>query len=631
MKLMLDTVKYNQKPEGKGIGVISKRIIKYPTDINIQELANKVEQGYSFCPAFLNTKVDGKLHRRIECWTSQQVICLDFDHEMKLDDAVQGFRNSAAFIYTTFNHSEDEHRFRVVFVLDRQVNDYGLYEYIMNDLMSKYNCDQSCKDGSRLFFGGKDIIELDYDNVLCVDYYIEQYHNYNNNNNHNHKLNNIHIWDNASTLGLDLNTLVPYMDALSPSHDEKHRYTNVSLIKIKDIQELRKRLNIGGETLFNTHEEVYDYLKKQDLGLFLELPHGNFHCIFHEDKTPSANIYLNKETGHYMYKCFGENCTFKHGTIIKCTERLIKGDKVTSLRFLRKVFNVGYHETEWQRDQKEIIEENMRYIRSDDFPLEYPVQYKLIKPYLENLHTFLSLAKENLPSEQYTEDQKLPIFYTTMRQFANLCAQKDPRRLVKKLALFAFMCYFYKLSEDEIPRQLLKKAKFDIMKKKDDSGRDVMNIHSFFQIESFSEEVMTRAEGYARAFYDNHLTMEAWGWELLYRTFGEDEANRVYPQLKKKKISEYSHESASEIEKVIRNYIENVGWTTEKEVLNSVELAIPSMAHKRRQLKKILSELLNKYELKREKLSKKLQGKLGIPDQINENGALCYPVIIYKE
>src|SRR5690606_13366431 len=157
---------------------------------------------------------------------------------------------------------------------------------------------------------------------------------------------------------------------------------------------------------------------------------------------------------------------------------------------------------------REIIDYNARYIRTEDFRNEYPVQYKLIKPYLEDLHTFLILAKDNLPPEHYTEEQKIPIFYATLKQFADLRGYKDHRRLTDRLALFAYLCYVYKLGEDEIPEKLLKQAKRELVKNKGD--RKVMNISSFFSIPSYSESIMTAAEEYAEKFYENNLTMSNW-------------------------------------------------------------------------------------------------------------------------
>ncbi|OPH61748.1 hypothetical protein BC351_00460 [Paenibacillus ferrarius] len=616
MELLLDIVEYKSKPSKEEVRKINYRILNHPNKVTVQQLANEILKGKTFIPALINKKVNGKLRRSINCWSSQEVICLDFDDGMTIENALIEFKDNAAFIYKTFNHTDKHHKFRVVFILDRVITNYNDFSNIMNELLSRYPmADRSCSDGSRMFYGGTEIMPINYNNRLEVSNYVDK-----DKNNYN--------GDNVSTLVLDLKHFTPYMDTLSPLDVNKPvKSSNLTYIRRMDLDSLHSVLN-PNELRVHTHEEVYDYVKKQNLSDFLGVTSGGyFSCIFHNDVTPSANIFQNSDTGHYMYKCFSTDCTFKFGTIMKCVERLLKCDKVSALRFLRKVYKVNYHETDWQKEQKEIIEENMRYVRSDDFKHEYPVQYKLMKPYLENLHTFLSLAKDNLPPEQYKEDQKLPLFYTTMKQFANLCSQKDPRRLVDRIGLFAFMCYLYKLKEDEVPKHLLKKAKFELVKNK---KRDVMNMHSFFMIESFSEEVMTRAEGYAQSFYDNHLTMSAWGWELLYRTFGEEEANRVYPQLKKKKITELSHNSAYEIDKAIRDFIAQRGWATEREVLDYVELEVKVDTYKNRQMKRMIGELLEKYGLKRKKLNNKLKEALSIPDLLNEDGNMCYPVIIYK-
>ena len=56
MKLMLDTIEYQRKPEGKGAGSISNRIIKNPVDISIEELAKSLGKGKTFIPAYFKRR-----------------------------------------------------------------------------------------------------------------------------------------------------------------------------------------------------------------------------------------------------------------------------------------------------------------------------------------------------------------------------------------------------------------------------------------------------------------------------------------------------------------------------------------------------------------------------------------------
>ena len=56
------------------------------------------------------------MRRAIENWESQQVIALDFDEGLTLEEALNEsyFKENAAFVYTTFSHTKEQHKFRVV-------------------------------------------------------------------------------------------------------------------------------------------------------------------------------------------------------------------------------------------------------------------------------------------------------------------------------------------------------------------------------------------------------------------------------------------------------------------------------------------------------------------------------------
>lgn len=117
--------------------------------------------------------------------------------------------------------------------------------------------------------------------------------------------------------------------------------------------------------------------------------------------------------------------------------------------------------------------------------------------------------------------------------------------------------------------------------------------------------------------------MSNWGWEMLYRTFGKEEADRVYPQLSKKRISEISHEHLSRIERILFQLIDDKGYAVEDDVVTKVDFEFGGAGYKKKQLKVCIGEIINKYELNRMRLNKKLKEKYGYKG----NG---YPYVILK-
>jgi hypothetical protein len=131
--------------------------------------------------------------------------------------------------------------------------------------------------------------------------------------------------------------------------------------------------------VLNSHKEVIDYLKKQDLKEYLGIKDKHFCCIFHDDQNPSANIYKDPKTGYWWYKCFSPKCGVTRD-IITITEKLLHCNTVKALKFLREKYNIVYAETDFQKEQKEILDENIRLLLDTDRLQEnYPETYKRIK------------------------------------------------------------------------------------------------------------------------------------------------------------------------------------------------------------------------------------------------------------
>lgn len=633
MKLMLDKTEYSSKPTNPG--VITNNIIKNPVDITPEELAQEIIKGKSFVPGYINTYVDGKLKRNIKCWTSQQIICLDFDNnknkQMSLSEAIEEFKDTAMFIYTTFSHNELHHKFRVVFSTDKIIENYSDYIIVINDLLNNYldYVDEQCKDGSRLFYGGNELYVLNYNNRLNTSDILTNYHAKTQNDKNLAKVEVIGV-----TNSKNIKNITTIGNTRNPQKEQKSDH--FELIKNKDIETLHNIIKPTPIT-FHTHEEVYDYLNKQDLTVFLGTYSDSFNCLFHNDKKPSAGIFVDGSNDHYIYKCFSSNCSFGAGKIRKCTERILQCDKVTALRFLRKVYMIDYYETEWQKHQKEILDENIRYLYSEDFKSEYPQLYSIIYRYLSDLMIVHEIAKNHLPAEGYSDEQIESLFFASLRHMNNVIGNakgvnlSGHKRITDRISLFTYLGLLFKLKEDEIPEFLLKQAKKQAMDNKlilKQSGylKDYksINLVSFYSIPSYSDNSLKYSTNKAVEYKENHFTMKGWSREMILRALGEEEANRIYPQMKNKKISELSKDVSLKIEESVLNYIDKHGYTTEELALKNVKLYfVGQNKFKHKQIKKILSEMLNKYDLIRVRLNKELKISLNI----NLEG---YPFVIIR-
>lgn len=164
VKVMLDRTLLSEKPQGAAIGAVQKRLANGGQEVSIGELATLLASGATFKPAYLNGTTN-------DTWESQSVFALDFDNGYTFVEAMekcQAFGIAPTFAYTSFSDGVDKdgtgakERFRLIFVTETVVTDARLRNAVQIALMTVFNeCDEACKDATRLFFGGRKLLYLD--------------------------------------------------------------------------------------------------------------------------------------------------------------------------------------------------------------------------------------------------------------------------------------------------------------------------------------------------------------------------------------------------------------------------------------------------------------------------------------
>ena len=106
--------------------------------------------GYAIAPAL---KSD---HRNEENFLSSELALIDIDEGMTLEDLAtfEFYQLYGAGYYTTPSHTENNHRFRLIYRLPGEVNDPNTMRMIYRGLLTIHGvADTSCKDSARLFYG----------------------------------------------------------------------------------------------------------------------------------------------------------------------------------------------------------------------------------------------------------------------------------------------------------------------------------------------------------------------------------------------------------------------------------------------------------------------------------------------
>lgn len=106
-------------------------------ELYADDVATFCENGFAFCAQY-------KDNRKAENFLQTGFICLDFD-KWNLDAALNNsfIKQHASFIYTTCSHSEEQHRFRVVFELEKPIKKADQYKKLMKGLLKKFPDDDS--------------------------------------------------------------------------------------------------------------------------------------------------------------------------------------------------------------------------------------------------------------------------------------------------------------------------------------------------------------------------------------------------------------------------------------------------------------------------------------------------------
>ena len=614
---MLDKTSYNNKPQGIEIAKITNRLEKSQVEIDINELADYLIHGCTFKPSVLNGKKETD-------WMEQQLFALDFDEGTNIESELNRCKELnilPCFGYTSFSHTHEHHKFRLVFCTHEPITEYDTAKQLQLTLMNIFNhSDEKCKNLSRLYFGGKDLIYVGFDNRINHKEIINKYSIEINISGHTEKKphNNNYIYTNTINL-VGLKTPIPEMN--------NNNY-NIKAIRNRDAKYLKNKIN-NSHTILENNQAFFDYIFTYDLGKLLEISYPiSFRCIFHDDNHPSAGIFQNDE-GHYFYHCFGCGVSYNIINIIEMLGNFKSRPK--AYKFIREIFNLEIQETEWQKEQKEILIENLKTLTNGELKENCPIAYNNISRNIKYLQQLLLIAIDNVYDEKLTDNEDNVIFYASTRF---ICEQlkmspQSAKEVSKKNVLFQYHELLNKLDDEEIPENMLKRSQAIGANKEIKNQKHI----NYYSIPSYTTNSFKDIERQGVNWKNNNYTMKGLSREMFYRTEGLDVANKLYPQYKQiyskeqkqvidRTTTKSSDNRTSKIVKYIFDLIISKGYATENDIIKMMNTEY-SKTLSAMQIKKSLQEILQGYDLKRIRANKQIKEQYGIIG----NG---YPFLIVK-
>jgi len=357
------------------------------------------------------------------------------------------------------------------------------------------------------------------------------------------------------------------------------------------------------------YEDLIPFLKQQDLIDYLGIdskPNINFKCIFHNDNKPSAVIKNNN--GYYKYFCNSPNCTCYHEgkglDIIDIVEIKENCDTSTAIKKLIEDFHIKLEDSTWINEQSKKFENNIKLLeqltQKED---EFPSLNRIIKFGYPILMHILEIGKNNIGNRFFSVRGE-SLFFFSNRYLAKKM-NKNVCNINKYINLFCTLGLLRKIPYRDV-NQNLRKTALQLSKEHSHNGI------SFYTIPDYSEAFKTANER-AEIMLEYRFTIKGMSKKYIENCFGEEFANQIYHvDIKSSKRSENIRNA---IEKFILHQIKIYGYCT-KDMIMTHRLVVDNCyirkGVKDYEFRRVLPDIMQKYDLVYRKANKNINKKLGI-------------------
>lgn len=376
-----------------------------------------------------------------------------------------------------------------------------------------------------------------------------------------------------------------------------------------EINNLRKERHRVYSSPILQYEDLIPFLKQQDLISYLGIDaksNVNFKCIFHNYNNPSAVIKNNG--GYYKYFCNSPACIChndgKGMDIIDIVRIRENCDISTAIRKLIEYFHIKLEDLTWINEQSKKFETNMMLLsqlgeRKDEFPN----LSRVIRFGYSILMDILEIGKENIINRFFSTNGE-SIFFFSNRYLAGK-RNKSVVNINKYINLFCTLGLLNKIPYKQV-NQRLRAMAVQISK------GNAQNGISFYTVPDYNKAFKT-ADERAAIMLQYKFSIKGMSKKYLENCFGEEFANQIY--LVNVKDSEKSKSIRDAIETFILQQIKTYGYFT-KDMIMYYKLKVDNhsvrQGVKEYEFRKVLPDIIQKYDLIYVKANNNINQKLGI-------------------
>jgi hypothetical protein len=130
-------------------------------ELSIEDFIKLIQNGWAYCPQLTGT-------RKKENYLLSNIVSIDIDSGHSINEILEEdfIKKHLSILYTTTNHTIDDHRFRLIFICDEDIDDPELQTRLNQALTYKFNGDRSSTDPARLFFGNTESNPMTFSGML---------------------------------------------------------------------------------------------------------------------------------------------------------------------------------------------------------------------------------------------------------------------------------------------------------------------------------------------------------------------------------------------------------------------------------------------------------------------------------
>lgn len=620
LKLHVDLEGFNRKPTSSEVKKINYRITKEIKTIDLKELKNIIENGHTIMPSLMPK---GRLNSNFE---KTELIFLDFDNkeeeyisyeEMKKNTFVS---KHACIIYKTFSDTEENNRYRVIFRMKRPITNQQDFKCIVNNLLAIFpSADTSCKDISRLFYGGKFAEIINEKNILDNDYICNLELN-NPKKIYDIDRNNIKVIHDKQ-VDLDLSYYNP--------KDNSNEITNL-IIQNKYIEYRNRILPLLDVdfTHIQTKRDMIFLINSLDLSVLLGIPKetsNSFSCLLTNDDNPSSSIFKIPDKSIYMYKRFGDK--ENSFTVIEVFQILLNTKSIEKvIQFFKRTFNINYSVPYSHIKRLKAVRELLEYFDTNTLDNDYKSVQKVLK---SNKNAIIMMLRYLLESPSKLSNESDIVYlsakssYTLPKLLYNGYSDYLRKKSNILTNVLTYLKIIKKLNVEDYPKELTTyyKSNRGTMERKIQNVF-VLNLEYFTDI----DDVLATLEKDCKYLIEMGHTFKGFTQDYVTSIESQDTANEVYTQSKNKQVSKNFQNMFNYLETYLTTKLEDeksyiLLKDIKKELIANGNFTRNSIdTH----FNNVLGILINNLSLEKKKVSKAIKSEF----DIDTDG---FPHIIYKK